>query len=333
MTDTVYRGASLESNSDNEEEEEEEEESEGSADSEGVHEYYPSQHHYQTVEIRSEYEPPLAMTSSMAISYDRTTQGSSSAHVSYYEEEEEEYDGVSQTSLDDNVLHHPSPSLSINIPYESYRSCGASSRFTPHGFYSTVEVDVDPFAREFRDGVKSSTSSSASSLKGSSESSSKPSHSRQLSEVFFSPLPVTITNSKKKIPSKAFKDRNFLRYISSLDHEPGVSDYITYKVGVIGDRLEEQYADDLSAAVDEVFYELVKEKLSLNTFVNVSRRLLLQGARLQDGILLIPCFARQLIDYVPHLGSLIGSYTESVLDSYASDSILGMGGWVSMCVV
>ena len=99
----------------------------------------------------------------------------------------------------------------------------------------------------------------------------------------------------------------------------------------IGDLIEERYAEKLNQALDEVFVELVKQEfVSLSTFIHVSKQLLLKGRKMQDGIFLIPTFARQLLDFVPQLGGTIKHYTQIVLDTYASDRVLGMGGWVSL---
>ena len=102
-------------------------------------------------------------------------------------------------------------------------------------------------------------------------------------------------------------------------------------MAVIGDLITEQYREKLSQAQDKVLFELeAQESLSLTTFKDVSKRLLLQGRKIPDGIFLIPTFARQLLDFVPHLGSTIEHYTQIVLDTYASDKVIRMGGWVSV---
>jgi hypothetical protein len=144
--------------------------------------------------------------------------------------------------------------------------------------------------------------------------------------------PLPMGGARKEIPKRAFQDPRFLDYISHLDHEPVLQDYITFKMAIIGDLIEEKYADKLNQAMDEVFMELVKKQfVSWHTFRHVSKRLLVEGKKIQDGIMLIPCFARQLMDYVPGFSSTIGQYTEQVLEKYAADNILGMGGWVSTC--
>ena len=222
-------------------------------------------------------------------------------------------------------LSFPSPQLSLSITSEDLAAQMAfASHSTSHGFYSSLEVDVDPFAKEFQAGVKEEKSGRC---RGDS-TTSPIGVSRQISEMLIT-HPLTVKDSKTKIPRRAFSDPEFINYIKTLDHDPEVSDYITYRMRVIGDIVEKRYADKLSQAMDEIFFEVLKQSVSWSMFSSISRRLLLEGARIQDGILLIPCFARQLINYVPHLGDTIGHYTESILDKYAADSILGMGGWVS----
>ena len=248
---------------------------------------------------------------------------------------------VHHSSLDDQSsplsYHHrqfSSPHLSLSLTSEDLNSYVISaplgSHFTPHGTYSTLEVDVDPFAKEFRCGPKieedySLSRSYVPTSPGHSCSRSSPNLIQHPSDIQCFPHPAV-----PGIPLTAFQDPKFCKYAETLDHTLVLSDYITYKMRVIGDRIEEKYADKLDQAVEEVFYELVKENLTWNSFSSVAKRLLWEGARIQDGIMLIPCFARQLVDCVPHLGETIGHYTETILDNYAAESILGMGGWVSV---
>ena len=213
----------------------------------------------------------------------------------------------------DLAAHFVQPSLSLHP--------------TSHGHYSTVEVDVDPFAAEFEAGLNHG------SIMSTAADGPSTSHASLLPDSdYLTPHPRP--GYKKEIPRKAFQDPRFLAYIRTLDHEPEVQDYITFKMAMIGDLIEEQYAEKLNQALDEVFVELVKQEfVSFATFKHVSKRLLLQGRKIQDGIFLIPTFARQLLDFVPQLGGTIEHYTHMVLDTYASDNILGMGGWVSVHMV
>ena len=215
-----------------------------------------------------------------------------------------------------------SPQLSLSQSAGDF-FCQTATHRTNRAYYSSTEVEVNPFALEFQQGL------SASGGSGTSEGSSL---KHSISKINRSPLPTILTcktPSPKEIPPKAYQDPKFVAYIKTLDHEADVKDYITYKMQRIGDQIELKYADKLNRAVDEVFYELVKESLSWQTFKAVSTRLLLQGNRVQDGIMLIPAFARQLRDMMPQWSTRIGSYTEEMLHTYAEDHILEMGGWVS----
>lgn len=221
--------------------------------------------------------------------------------------------------------HYSSPHLSLSFSAGDLEThlLQPSQHFSTHGYYNSVEVEIDPFALEFQAGVSGSADDACSG----------PSPLARNASDIFSPLPTCdVLSTRREIPQKAFQDVRFQEYIKTLDHSPPlVQDYITFKMRVIGDLIEETYADKLNQAMDEVFYELVKENLTWNTFKTVSKKLLMQGTKVQDGILLIPCFARQLADCLPGLGATIEGYTADVLNNYAADHILGMGGWVSTC--
>ena len=224
--------------------------------------------------------------------------------------------------------HSPQLSLSFSAGDLETHLLQASHHMSTHGYYNSVEVEINPFALEFQAGVSENADSAYPGPPP------PPPPLARIGSDIFSPLPTCCADgmARREIPSKAFQDVRFQEYIKTLDHSPpSVQDYITFKMRVIGDLIEETYADKLNQAMDEVFYELVKENLTWNTFKTVSKRLLVQGARIQDGIMLIPCFARQLVDFVPGLGATIEDYTAAVLDNYAADHILGMGGWVSTC--
>ena len=133
----------------------------------------------------------------------------------------------------------------------------------------------------------------------------------------------------RQIPSTAYENPKFLEYIKRLNRQENIEDYIAYKIAVIGDQIEIQYRDKLDMAVEEVFYEVVKESLTWKTFSSVATKLQLQATRVQDSVMLIPAFARQLRDKMPNFGTAIGKYTTTMLDNYASEQIMDMGGWVS----
>lgn len=244
---------------------------------------------------------------------------------------------LSNSSNDISYFPLSSSAHSRTTPHGTYTtvevnplSASISARPTPHGTYNTVEIN--PFAVEFQEGLCLHRPPSASrrTVGHALDSDSHGSLSRHISEVHPSPSPLRAGSNQGAgtIPSKAFKDPKFLEYISHLDHPPVLSDYITYRVGFIGDQIEQKYKPQLNMALDEVFYEVLKKSLSWQTFRDVSSKLLVLGG-IQDGVMLIPCFARQVVHFVPDLRDTVGRYTERVMDTFASDTILGMGGWVS----
>ena len=56
---------------------------------------------------------------------------------------------------------------------------------------------------------------------------------------------------------------------------------------------------------------------------------MVQGQQMQDGN---PCFTRCLLECIPNMRDTIASYTEMVIDNYAADLILDVGGWVGVRV-
>ena len=142
------------------------------------------------------------------------------------------------------------------------------------------------------------------------------------------------------IPSHAFRDPSFLQFISKLDHKPTKSDYISYKLRTIGDQIDKQYDNQLNRALDDLFWETIKTPAALHSlsavswesFSNASKHLLVEGQRVQDSIFLITCFGRRLTEMLPNVGDRVNEFTNLVVDAYASDFLLSIGGWVSVCV-
>ena len=220
--------------------------------------------------------------------------------------------------------------MSSHAPYfVSALSNHTTRAVVTRGTYGSVEVEVDPFSREFKLGPRPEDCLIRSHSPMQNPLSPQASISNQFSDTLFSPLPISVEFCKNHIPSKAFQDPDFLLYISRLGYPPELSDYVTYKMRVIGDKIEERYSKELNQAMDDILYDLLKVNLTWSGFSGASRKLLVGGAKIQDGILLVPCFARRLMDVVPELSCKIGHYTEMILDNYATDTVLGMGGWVS----
>ena len=105
-------------------------------------------------------------------------------------------------------------------------------------------------------------------------------------------------------------------------------DYTLYKIAMIGDQIDQKYDQQLNQALDAIIYEVMKENVSWQSFRKVSQKLMLQGQHMQDGILMIPCFTHRLLECVPNMRDTIADYTQMVMDNYATDLILNVGGWV-----
>ena len=117
--------------------------------------------------------------------------------------------------------------------------------------------------------------------------------------------------------------------MSKLGRIPKKSDYITYKIAMIGDQIDQKYDQQLNQAIDAIIFEVMKENISWQSFRSVSQKLMLQGQHMQDGVLMIPCFARHLIlECVPNMRDTIANYTQMVMDNNTTDLILNIGGWV-----
>ena len=135
-----------------------------------------------------------------------------------------------------------------------------------------------------------------------------------------------------QIPAHAFSDPGFLQFIERLDCKPTNSHYVRYKLLTIGDEIEQIYDDQLKHALDDIFMETIESSVSWERFNAISKRLLLQGQKVQDGIMLITCFGRRLAEMVPNVGDTVTGFTQLVVDTYASEKLLSIGGWLSVCV-
>lgn len=221
---------------------------------------------------------------------------------------------------------------------------------TPHGYYSGAVVEVDPFAIAFQQGsvaaqdqistdVTYSTQMSyqATTFNGSDtfEASFVSQGVVHTSASVSSPcpsLPVTPIELEGQVPARAFKDTKFLKFVDTLDHKPTKADYISYQLRMIGDQIDLKYDDKLNHALDAIFMDVYKNRISWETFSMISKKLLLEGQKLQDGIFLITCFGRRLAELTPQFGDTVTGFTNDVLDKYASNLIMNFGGWVSVCV-
>jgi len=63
---------------------------------------------------------------------------------------------------------------------------------------------------------------------------------------------------------------------------------------MIGDQIDKKYDQQLNQALNAIIYEVVKNNVSWKSFSRVSKKLIVQGYHIQDGIFMIPCFAHHL---------------------------------------
>ena len=176
---------------------------------------------------------------------------------------------------------------------------------TPHGYYQ----QSNPFQVEFAEALKGKE---VGELGGTTDEEGLSDQSEVLEEL----------------PPHLLEDPSFRDYVSKLGWIPKKSDYISYKIAMIGDQIDQKYDQQLNQALDAIIYEVMKENVSWQSFRKVSQKLMLQGQHMQDGILMIPCFARRLLECVPNMRDTIADYTQMVMDNYATDMILNVGGWV-----
>ena len=178
---------------------------------------------------------------------------------------------------------------------------------TPHGYY----LETNPFKVQFQEALSGNTGDESG---GTTDEDS------------------TQADTPDKLPSHLLDDPKFRDYVSRLDRKPKKSDYISYKIAMIGDEIDKKYDQQLNQALDTIIYEVMKKNVSWKSFSRVSQKLMVQGQHMQDGIFMIPCFARRLLECVPNMRDTIAGYTEMVMDNYAADLILDVGGWVGVGV-
>ena len=79
------------------------------------------------------------------------------------------------------------------------------------------------------------------------------------------------------LPSHLLEDPNFRDYVSRLNRKPNKSNYILYKIAMIGDQIDKKYDQQLNQALDVIIYEVVKNNVTWKSFSHVSKKLMVQG--------------------------------------------------------
>lgn len=211
-----------------------------------------------------------------------------------------------------------SPQLSVRIPSveADHHSGGPSTNLlassvqtnpTPSGYYTPMNVEVNPF----------------------SFSNEEPKKKKRVVADHDASATTEAVSTPREIPAQAFQNPRFVQYAKSLGREPRLEDYVTFTLCKIGDSIDRKYDTQLNQALDEAFMEIIKDKLSWGTFKAISKKLMFEGQHVQDGIFMIPCFGRRLMEAVPQWGGVINEYTHQVVNDYAADILLSLGGWVS----
>lgn len=191
---------------------------------------------------------------------------------------------------------------------------------TPHGSYHVVNAQENPFAVQFLAAVEENMTKLKA--QGSEDATQK--------GLRHSSASTTSSSSKgHELPPKALQDQGFVEYVAMLGRKPKRSDYISYKIALIGDRIDQKYDQQLNQAFEDVFSEVWKSSISWDSFSVAARRLLWQGKKVQDGIFMIPCFGRRITECFPDMKDRITRYTRQVLETYAGNWILEYGGLVS----
>ncbi len=188
---------------------------------------------------------------------------------------------------------------------------------TPHGSYHVVDPEENPFAAQFMAAMEERIATTMKT-QGSQENGLRQSSAS------------TVSSNQDHLPASALNDPGFMEYAARLDCQLKRSDYISYKIALIGDRIDQKYDQQLTQAFEEVFTEVWKSSISWESFSFASRRLLLQGRKVGDGIFMIPCFGRRILEGFPHMKDTVARFTQQVLETYAGDWILESGGLVGL---
>jgi len=79
------------------------------------------------------------------------------------------------------------------------------------------------------------------------------------------------------LPSHLLEDPNFREYVLRLNRKPKRSDYISYKIAMIGDQMDKKYDQQLNQALNAIIYKVMKNNVLWKSFSRVSKKLMVQG--------------------------------------------------------
>ena len=142
----------------------------------------------------------------------------------------------------------------------------------------------------------------------------------------------TVTRSNTQLPEDLIADEGFQEFLMMNDAKPSTSMYITYQIQLISDKIDCKYGQHLNQALDEIIPQIITNAVTWENFRDACRSLMFKGEGLNEGVFMVPAFARRLLGFLPGMRDTITSYTQKVLEDYAMDWLLIRGGWVSVCV-
>ena len=158
---------------------------------------------------------------------------------------------------------------SLHLPSHPYMTGLSLYPRTPHGYYSYDE-EVNPFLVQFQEALKESEEQTQERLVRS--------QNRGEAAAFTSQQTSALTSRHQSIdlPPHLLDDPNFRIFLAGLDHKPTKSDYISYKIALIGDAIDAKYDTQLNQALDALFTEVLKNTITWDSFSRAAKKLMLQ---------------------------------------------------------
>ena len=199
--------------------------------------------------------------------------------------------GSSQTSsFDDSHSNHStgsskyrrffsSPQLSLtsaknslHLPSHPYMTGLSLYPHTTHGYYSYDE-EVNPFSVQFQEALKESEEQTQERLARSQNRGEAAAFTSQQTSASAS------RHQSTDLQPHLLDDPNFRIFLAGLDHKPTRSDYISYKIVLIGDAIDAKYDTQLNQALDALFTEVLKNTITWDSFSRAAKKLMLQVSK------------------------------------------------------
>ena len=156
-----------------------------------------------------------------------------------------------------------------------------------------------------------------------------PAHVRSLSDT-----PAPVASDPRRPPNtlrpQILNDPDFIDFMTRNNMEPVPSTYISYKIARIGDTIDEQYADQISKALESVLADTAETSISYDSFYKASHKLILQGSTALDRVFMLACFGRRILEGAPELHSTVKNYTDTVMEECVVQCVGTDGEWVSV---